>query len=352
MRIEDLDKNFTLNDAIRRDDIEWHDVREGVFSLHGLCVPPEGEEAFHRVPTEVAEATSPSVATLNYHTAGIRARFYTDSPFLALLCELRDGVMLMSHMPLSGSQGFDLYRDTATRPRFCRAFFPPADTKSTGFSSYAELPAGGGTYTLNFPLYGTVKRVHIGIKEGSRLSPATPYAHTRPVVFYGSSITQGGCASRPGNTYEEHLSRRFGFDYINLGFSGSARGERAIVKYMASLDMSVFVCDYDHNAPDLAHLQETLAPLYEAVRTAHPTVPFIFASAPGLHTGEARRAHIREVYERARAHGDTNVYFVDGAHMFDGDGSDTCTLEGCHPNDLGFFRMYEAFAEVFEQLTL
>ncbi len=355
MRLDELDVNFAIGDQLQQlTDIEWHDVRDGAFSLHGLCTPPpEGDEAFHRIPTDVAAATSPSVQALNYHTAGVRACFQTDSPYLALLCELRTPMELMSHMPLSGSQGFDLYRresDGSTR-FFKRAFFPPMTPGILGFSGQVALPSDRPyTYTLGFPLYGTVKRLLFGVKGGSVLKPVDPYTGGAPVVFYGSSITQGGCASRPGNSYEGHLSRRFGFDYKNLGFSGSAKGERAIVDFMASLDMSVFVCDYDHNAPDLAHLQATLEPLYRTIRASHPTTPFIFASSPGVRTGEPRRLHVKEVYERVKAEGDDNVYFVDGAHMFDGDGADTCTMEGCHPNDLGFYRMYQSFADVFSKL--
>lgn len=352
MRLEELDVNFAIPDSVKRDDIVWYDVRDGHFDLYGLCDPFDASQSFHRIPREVAEATNPGVAHLYLNTAGGRARFVTNSTYIAILCELDGPMNLMSHMPLSGSQGFDLYRRSEEDGawRFFRSFFPPNRTGITGFSGIQPLPEKTTAYMLNFPLYGTVKSLRIGLQKDAILEHGPAYEHTTPVVFYGSSITQGGCASRPGNAYEAHLSNRFNFDYINLGFSGSARGERSIVDYMASLDMSVFVSDYDHNAPNLEHLEATLKPLYLAIRDKHPDIPYIFASSPGVRTGEARRLHVRKVYEEAVAAGDKNVYYVDGGHMFDGPYADGCTMEGCHPNDIGFYRMYEAFAKVFEML--
>ncbi len=347
MRLEEIDVNFAISDNVKRDDIVWYDVLDGHFDLYGLLSPCEATQAFHRIPREVAEATNPGVAKLFLDTAGGRARFVTDSPYVAILCELARPMELMSHMPLSGSQGFDLYRQQEGEWKFFRSFFPPFTPGITGYSGIQMLPTQKTAYMLNFPLYGTVKSLKIGLHRDACLEHGPKYRRELPVVFYGSSITQGGCASRPGNAYEAHLSHRFDFDYVNLGFSGSARAEESIVSYMKELDMSVFVCDYDHNAPDLAHLEATLKPLYLAIREKHPDIPYIFASSPGVRTGEARRQHVRKVYEEAVAAGDTNVYYVDGGHMFDGPYADGCTMEGCHPNDIGFFRMYEAFAREF-----
>ena len=145
-------------------------------------------------------------------------------------------------------------------------------------------------------------------------------------------------------------------DYINLGFSGSARGEEAICQYMASLDVSVFVVDYDHNAPSLEHLKATHYPLFKTFRDAHPGTPVVFVSKPdfrGDADSVARRAAIYETYRTAKENGDDNVYFIDGELLFAGEFRDSCTVDGCHPNDLGFFRMGmvigEAVAKVLEK---
>lgn len=194
--------------------------------------------------------------------------------------------------------------------------------------------------------YASVDNLYIGVQEGAALLPGDTYRIEKPVVFYGSSITQGGCASRAGNCYEDMLSRRFDFDYINLGFSGNAKGEDAMADYLASLNMSMFVYDYDHNTPTLEHLQNTHDKLFRKVRAAHPDIPVIFMTAPNFDANwnayTARRNQIFTNYVRAYEEGDRNVYFVDGERMLGFEGRDACTVDGFHPNDLGMYRMAEA----------
>ena len=177
------------------------------------------------------------------------------------------------------------------------------------------------------------------------------YALEKPVLYYGSSITQGGCASRPGNAYQAMISRRLDADFINLGFSGNAKAETVMCEYLASLDASVFVCEYDHNAPNADHLAKTHRPLYETYRAAHPDVPIVFVTKPDFHPGtedERRRRIVIDTYEYALSVGDRKVSFVDGAHLFDGPFADSCTVDGCHPNDLGFFRMAQKIGDAVE----
>ena len=116
------------------------------------------------------------------------------------------------------------------------------------------------------PLYGDVETVNLGLRAGATVSEHTPYKHNTPIVFYGSSITQGACASRPGRAYEAIISRKYDVNFTNLGFSGACRAEESIVDYLATLEMSAFVLDYDHNAPTLEHLKNTHHRLYEKIR--------------------------------------------------------------------------------------
>jgi lysophospholipase L1-like esterase len=182
------------------------------------------------------------------------------------------------------------------------------------------------------------------------------------VVYYGSSITQGGCASRPGKTYQDIICRRFDYNYINLGFSGSAKGEDAICEHMATLDMSAFVLDYDHNTPSEQNLIDTHEPFYKKVRAAHPDIPIIMVTAPNTklqgnvnYAGRGflynRREIIRKTYENAVAAGDQNVYFIDGESFFGTVGRDSCTIDNCHPNDLGFYRMAEQVWRVLSKIV-
>ena len=116
-----------------------------------------------------------------------------------------------------------------------------------------------------------------------------------------------------------------------------------MVDYLASLDMSVFVCDYDYNCLSPEHLRQTHMPLYRAVRAAHPELPIVFISAPTVLLNpagfEERRAVVRKTYDTAIAEGDRNVYYIDGGELFAGECWDSCTVDGVHPNDFGFYRM-------------
>ena len=157
--------------------------------------------------------------------------------------------------------------------------------------------------------------------------------------------------SRPGNAYPSFISRRFHRDFINLGFSGSGKAEQAIVEYMATLDMSVFVSDYDHNAPDAAYLEKTHYYLYETIRNKHLNVPYIMVSKPDTLWRKdyvERREVIRRSYEKAMSNGDKNVYFIDGETLFSGECVDACTVDNSHPNDLGHMRMGKRIGDVIE----
>ncbi len=191
----------------------------------------------------------------------------------------------------------------------------------------------------------------------AKLEPiALPYRNEKPVVYYGSSITQGGCACRPGNAYQAMIGRKYNLDHINLGFSGSAKGEPEMAEHIASLEMEAFVCDYDHNAPSLEHLQNTLPEFYRIIREKHPDLPVIFVTKPDILLRpdwcKERRDYIFSVYEEAKAKGE-NVYFIPGEELFAGENWDDCTVDRCHPNDLGFFRMAQRIgAELKKALNL
>ncbi|MDR1892884.1 MAG: hypothetical protein LBQ48_07755 [Oscillospiraceae bacterium] len=205
-------------------------------------------------------------------------------------------------------------------------------------------------------MYSALSDLYIGLRDGSELLPGGEYVNEKPVVFYGSSITQGGFASRPGNAYPAILSRRLNMDFINLGFSENAKGEIEIAEYMAGLPMTAFISDYDHNAPDIAHLKLTHLRLYEIIRKQNPELPYLILSKPDVDISpkdaRLRREIVYDTYKRAAESGDRNVYFIGGERLFGGAGRDCCTIDGCHPNDLGFYRMADVIGEVISAVLL
>ena len=342
--IAKIDPNFSISDSFGREDVVLRAARTAPFSIHGVF---HDGTCYRRVPKDVAEATSPGVAYLATNAAGGRVRFRTDSPFVAIHLVSR-GLGRMSHFALTGSGGVDLYADGI----YIKTVVPPADK-----NSYAGLIDLGEKkmreILLNLPLYSTVDEIEIGLAPDAELLAPTPYRHSVPAVFYGSSITQGGCASRPGTCYQGHVSRHFDLDYINLGFSGNAKGEQTMADYVASLPMSIFFMDYDHNAPSNGHLRETHETFFLTVREAHPDLPIVLMTRPKpkdrLTDWEVgRREIIRMTYENARARGDRNVYFIDGDTLMRFCGNEG-TVDNCHPTDLGFFSMATALIELVER---
>ncbi|MBO5069528.1 MAG: hypothetical protein J6C37_04120 [Roseburia sp.] len=342
MKIEEIDHNLIVNTEITEPNIIWLNIRQAPFVLYGVTYN-EQCGCYTRMPRTIADQVSDGVAQLNFNTAGGRVRFRTNSDFIGIHAVM-ENTGLMPHIPLTGQSGLDLYRkkDGESSEKYYHTFIPPMGMHA-GYSSPSYTDGALADYTIHFPLYDGIKELYIALKKDAVILEPAPYAHPVPVVYYGSSITQGGCASRPGNSYQAIISRSLDTDYINLGFSGSGKAEDPMVQYLAGLEMSIFVCDYDHNAPDAEYLKKTHLPLYRTIRAKQPELPIIFLSAPNILLDpkgwEPRRNVIRETYQTALAEGDKNVYFIDGAELFDGDDWDSCTVDGTHPNDLGFYRM-------------
>lgn len=351
MDIAKIDRNFIIETNLKEADIVWRDAAAEPFRLYGAC--PEAEGPFYRLPQSVAGTINGGVWGLCRHCAGIRLRFATNSPYIAIKAAW-DSLSRMEHFPLTGSSAFDLFTCVDGKQTFVNGFRCSFNSNN-GYESIL-YPSSGDMkeYVLDFPLYNAVDSLYIGLKEGSTLTAGTEtYHNDKPVVFYGSSITQGGCASVPGNSYQGFLSRALNMDYINLGFSGSCHGEPAAAEYMAGLDMSVFVCDYDHNAPSADELRANHYNLYKTIRTAHPDLPYVIVTRPhraDTPDGRERFTVIMDTYMRAIAEGDTHVYFVDGNGFFPADLGLSCTVDGCHPTDLGFYFMAQTLEKVLKPL--
>ena len=346
MDITKIDKNFAVSTTIDRAGLHFYDAEEPPFSLYGVT---RMGDYFRRLPEEVAAATNEGVLELHRNTAGGRVRFITNSPRIAIHAVM-DGMFQSPHFAFAGKAGFDVYLDGVYR----KTFMPDVKMKD-GFESVIDTRLEGkeAEVLIHFPLYANVKKLYIALEEGSTLKPTSGYEAGLPVVYYGSSITQGGCASRPGNAYENILSRLLNVDHLNLGFSGSARGEETITEYICGLSMRAFVYDYDHNAPTPEHLENTHWKMFSRIREVHPTLPVLMLSRPQpnlIAPEDIRRLEIvRASYERAVAAGDTNVYFIPGPALLE-DVRNEGLVDNCHPNDAGFVAMARKILPVLSQM--
>ena len=339
--------------TINEPDIRFYDVRQDPFDVYGLY-NYRNEPDFKRMPDAVAETVNPGVKSLNYATAGGRVRFCTDSQYVAIRA-IMPSIAHMSHVAMTGSSSFDLFIDDPESgiSRFHRPFRIDPKAKN-GYESILKFSTRRTRYfTINFPTYSNVRDLWIGLQQDATVGSGVKYRAIPPIVYYGSSITQGACASRPGNIYQNIICRRLNIDYINLGFSGNGKAEDTMVDYLAGLEMSAFVADYDHNAPNVAHLEATHCKMYEKIRAAHPDLPYIMISRVDFDCSYDENIHRRDVimdtYRYARAKGDRNVYYIDGAGVFRGPYQDLCTTDGCHPTDIGFALMADAIGNELER---
>lgn len=331
------------------ENVIFHKIWEEPFKIYGLYGDIE-KDGFRRIPEEVAKNTSSEVLRLHTHTSGGRVRFRTDSDTVVI--KIKGPTYATWHLTAMARNGADLYIDHPYGSVYTGAVKP--QNNSGDCTESIKMPAGEHDVTVYLPLYGSVDSLEIGLCNGASLKEhSATYRNELPVVFYGSSITQGACASRPGRAYEAMISRKYNVDYTCLGFSGACLAEDAIVEYMASLPMCAFVSDYDHNAQDPEYLKATHHKMYLKIREKNPDIPYFMITRPNFYFIEdhiRRRDVIMQSYLDARAAGDKNVYFIDGSAFFNGERVEDLTLDLTHPNDEGFKRMANYIGDVIAKV--
>ena len=343
MQIEKIDRNFKKQLYKETENHYTYTMPCEGFDLYGVFYDEERGK-FLRMDMDVAKQASAGVAWLNTHTSGGRIRFSTDSSTIGISVAY-DELLEMSHMPLTGSSGFALLEKSGDTYKTVTVF-RPEKTDLKGYSGQVVIgDHQKHEYVLFFPLYNGVKSLEIHLDKTAKLYEPKKYRDIKPILYYGASIDQGGCASRPDASYTATISKWNDIDFINLGFSGNCMGEPVLAEYLSKIECSLFLMAYDGNAPSVEFLEKTHYPFYEIFRKGQKEVPIIFMSLPSFEHHMDCRIKKREVlyqsYLKARQQGDENVYFLDGETLFGEKDREICTVEGLHPNDLGFYRMAE-----------
>jgi hypothetical protein len=329
--------------------LRWISLPNSQIQIVGLPWYGENGGELYRLPAKLKDTYRQPVWELAQSPSGGRIRFRTNSSTLAIRLEYPFAPN-MANMHAFGQTGVDLYADgvyrsTAIADRDSK----PGTTKE--FSYFKEQPRVQRDITLYLPLYMPVKVLGIGLEEDAQIAPPKPFAAPEAVVFYGTSITQGGCASRPGMSYQAILGRLLNLDIVNLGFSGNGKGEPELARAVASIGASCYVLDFAQNNPTVDSLRQVYAPFLETVRSAHPDTPVlvvtpIYASHESWSRDarlEGMRELIRQVAAQRIAAGDRHLEIVEGTDLLGpsrGDG----LVDGTHPNDLGFQWMAEGLA--------
>lgn len=328
--------------------MKWYHLTDPALSLEGLALSDREGRRYWRLPADVIDQVNSGVSEVAKFPSGARVRFATDSRRIAL-CAVVGPAGYIKNVGAIGKCGLAGYVDG----EWHYVVYPAASDAEEMTGAY-DLDGKMHEHTVYLPLFTPLYDLMIGLDDDAQVKPPRPYAVQKPIVFYGSSITNGASATHAGNAYVSIVCRRLDASFLNLGFSGSARGEENIARYIAGLDMSLFVMDYDHNAPDAAHLEATHERFFRIVREAQPDLPIALISKPDFDIdpegNAARRAVIRRTYEHALAAGDARVRFIDGETLFGTTERRDCLVDGTHPNDLGFRRMADAITPVLREL--
>jgi len=339
--------------VIAQDKTEWLDVTEWGVEGRGWT-DQERNRWFDRFPAKAEGKVTKSVWNLSRHSAGMMVRFKTDATTIRAKWKLLSARLGMPHMPPSGVSGLDLYaRDAKGQWRWAAATKPnKQDMEATLLSGIAP---GMREYALYLPLYNGTESLEIGVPKGAKFESLAP-RKAKPLVFYGTSITHGACASRPGLAHPAILGRRLDMPVINIGFSGNGRMHKEVGDLMVEVDAACYVIDCLPNLQPSA-VTERCVPLVKQLRKVRPNTPIVlvedrrFANSWILPAKskfhDDNQAALQKAYKELQAAGVKKLHYLSGDLLL---GDDTeGTTDGSHPNDLGFFRQANAFEPVLRQ---
>jgi lysophospholipase L1-like esterase len=323
----------------------WHDVAADQVEGRGWN---DTKNPFDRLPAKAEGLVRPPIWDLSHFTSGENVRFRTSTRRIAVRWTLTSDRLAMSHMPATAVSGVDLYARRDVGWHFL-AVARPAETPTNELQLIEGLTGEPAEYRIYLPLYNGVKSVAIGVPPEAKFEILSPDKSQRPVVVYGTSITHGGCASRPGMTYTAILGRRLNVPVINLGFSGNGKAEPEVAELLGELDPAAFVLD---PLPNLfaEDVRDRMPKFIEILRRHRPQTPILlvesivypdtsFVKKRADRVAESNR-YLHEAYEAARAKGDQRISIVPACDFSAGSGD--ATVDGVHPTDLGFTMMADA----------
>lgn len=322
----------------------------GVKWIDGRHLPLEGkafantERYYDRLPSTVTESVNPGVRAMKNHTAGMQFRFATDSTRLILRWTPLNPELAMDHMPATGVSGIDVYR---RKPGGVWRYYKTGRCHKAAGATLALDWTPGDECLVNLPLYNGIRCFSLGINPAAQIRPLPPRKSgiSKPAVFYGTSITHGGCASRPGLSFVNIIGRELDIPVVNLGFSGSGRMELEMSRHLADIDASCYVLDCLWNM-NLALIKERYEPFIRNLRRLRPDTPIVMAGRSDVfssgHSDSDR--FVQALHAKLVAEGWQKLYFLPPDEMYPPDGEGT--VDGVHPNDLGMAAHAKAYGKI------
>lgn len=307
------------------------------------------KKTFERVPAELRGELK-NLDFLGRRCPGARVGFRTDAEVFTVRIALKT-LSVDVGMSLMSCQAVYVTVGERTSAKFAGLVFPGNYNTKT-FEKTFTKSGDMEEVTLWLPRNEEIEWVEVTVPDEAAVEAPTPYRYGK-ALYYGSSITEGGCCASLLNGYNALLSRWLDLDYYNFGFSGNAKGEIAMADYINTVDMNYFIYDYDHNAPNVSHLAATHEPFFKRIREKHPNIPVLMMTRPNFDTSpdaKERREVVETTFKNAVASGDKNVYFADGETFFGDEDRELCTFDRTHPNDLGFYRMAKVLLPTFKKM--
>ena len=331
-------------------DAAWHDVTKWGVEGRGWA-DQERKRWFDRLPAKADGKVTPAVWSLSRDSAGMMVRFTTDAQAIYTRYTLAKTNLAMPHMPATGVSGLDLYaRDAAGKWKWVQVTRPNSAKVET--TLITDLAPGEREYAAYLPLYNGIESLAIGVPAGAKFAGLAPRAEP-PIIFYGTSITHGACASRPGMVHTAILGRRFDRPVINLGFSGNGRMDAAVGELLTELEAAVYVIDCLPNMGP-ADVTAKCLPLVKQLRAARPNTPIVLVEdrrvtndwiTPGRKKfHDDNHAALQAAYEQLLKAGVTKLSYIGGDHLY-GDDTEGAT-DASHASDLGFMRQADVFEPV------
>ncbi len=331
-------------------DAAWHDVTKWGVEGRGWA-DQERKKWFDRLPAKAEGKVTPAVWGLSRDSAGMMVRFKTDAKAIYTRYTLTKTNLAMPHMPATGVSGLDLYaRNDKGEWRWVQVTRPGSAKVETTIIS--DLAPGLREYAAYLPLYNGIESLAIGVPAGAQFEGLAPRAE-KPIIFYGTSITHGACASRPGMVHTAILGRRFDRPVLNVGFSGNGRMDAAVGDLLAEIDAAAYVIDCLPNMGP-ADVTAKCVPLVKQLHAARPNTPIILVEdrrftndwiTPGKKKfHDDNHAALRAAYDQLQKEGVTKLSYIPGDHLY-GDDTEGAT-DASHANDLGFMRQADVFEPV------
>lgn len=333
-------------------DAQWHDVTQWGVEGRGWG-DQERKRWFDRLPAKAEGKVTPNVWNLSRDSSGMMVRFKTDAKAIYTRYELMKSTIAMPAMPATGVSGLDLYaRDAKGQWRWVAC--PKPTQQKVEAVVIDGLTPGEHEFAAYLPLYNGVEKLEIGVPKDAKFEGLAP--REKPIVFYGTSITHGANASRPGMVHTAILGRRLDRPVMNLGFSGNGKMDAAVGDLINELEPAAIVIDCLPNMGP-AEVTAKCQPLVQQLRAKHATIPIILVEdrrntnswitpARSKHHDD-NHAALKAEFKKLQTAKVANLYYIGGDELYgtDAEGAN----DGSHATDLGFMRQADIFEPVLRK---